>query len=190
MQIEVNIFQPKGSVLQTKYHQPQCIPIKVLLSRVKRRWFDRYHDPHILVNQKGGVTWKVCLSSIDLKNEHHGNLNFVGSTVRGRTRWGGSTSPALPFREIAPEVKRSKNALLTKYANNWHDQFFLNCLDGGWSKQYVFPLKLPKEHWKYFKIDFCPFQNLSGWRIAIYNLPLIVVIVTFSSTKTRRVSTP
>ena len=60
----------------------------------------------------------------------------------------------------------------------------------------LFSIETTREGLKVFKIGdfmFYPFQNLnllSGWRTANYILPLMVVIVNFSSAKSSRVSKP
>ena len=126
--------------------------------------FDRYQGPHILVNPKGYLTWKSCPSSIDLKNERHGIISAWWAPQSGEGPDGADQLlPPFPFREIAPEAKRSSSVLLTKSANGLHDILLLKSSEGGQSEQYCFPLKLPEKGWKYSKMETLSFIHFKTW---------------------------
>ena len=91
------------------------------------------------------------------------SLGLEGSTVSGRTKFGGLTSPTLLTSEIAPVCRRSIKVHLTKSARGLHDKLFLKCFEGGRSELYCFPLKLPEKGWKYSKIDTSSSIHLKTW---------------------------
>ena len=91
------------------------------------------------------------------------SLGLEGSTVRGRTRCGGLTSPTLSTSGKAPVCRRSIRVRLTKSAKGLHDKLFLKCSEGGRSELYCFPLKLPEKGWKYSKIDTSSSIHFKTW---------------------------
>ena len=62
------------------------------------------------------------------------SLGFVGSIVRGRTRYGGVTSPTLPTKAIAAVARRSSKVRLIKSPKGLQEVLFLNCCVGGRSE--------------------------------------------------------
>lgn len=91
---------------------------------------------------RNAVRLSACLKRKAYRASWHG-LVFVGSTVRGRTINGGSTTPTFPNNEMAPDFNRAMRVPSTKVTKDLHDTLFLNTFIGGSSESYDSPLKLP-----------------------------------------------
>ena len=156
--------------------------------------FDRYHGPHILVNPKGYLIWKVCPSSIDFKkNERHG---IVSGWWAPQSKEGPDGAdqlvPPYPSEKLPPLLsdqamcfsQNSRKAYTTYYSRKVRKVDNPNSSVSPWNYQRRVE---SIQKWR------LPFQNLnllSGWRTANYILPLMIVIVNFSSAKNSRVSKP